>query len=99
MCVNRALELANKRRRTRSNHALFDRTPVHRAHVQLGGVTETEARKLIGGWDDLLDTEMTVSVGMDPVKFTAMVERTAVFAITNAVEAELSDSQMFAARS
>jgi hypothetical protein len=99
MCVNRALELANKRRRTRSNHALFDQTPVHRAHVQLGGVTETEARKLIGGWDDLLDTEMTVSVGMDPVKFTAMVERTAVFAITNAVEAELSDSQMFAARS
>lgn len=80
MCLSRALELANKRRRTRSNVESFRSIPIQDAHTRLPNVVGDVA-KLIAGWDDTVETSMVIAVGLDPTKFCALVESAATRAL------------------
>jgi hypothetical protein len=77
--VNRALEMANKRRRTRENHALFAGVPIHHAHLRLPRVEERldGIRKLVDGWDASLGDEVVTAAGLDPVAYRRWVVQTA----------------------
>ena len=78
LCVNRALELAGKRRRTRDNSQQLRTVPICKTHEALGRVHPLEAKKLIAGWDELItDAEMD-SFGVNPSRLRAMVEAKAM---------------------
>lgn len=80
LCVNRALELANKRRRTRADASLYRDIPIELAHTVLPPVRNGEAADLIKGWDTgLVDTDVA-SLGIDPDSFRSMVEGVAMLA-------------------
>lgn len=73
MCVSRALELANKRRRTRSNAHLFRDVPIELAHTAMEPVPRTEITDLIKGWDTgLTDTDI-YEIGADAGRFRHLV--------------------------
>lgn len=68
-CVTRALELANKRRRTRANSDTFRDIPIELAHTKLPGVPRDQAYDLIKGWDvGLTDTDIE-EIGAVPHEF------------------------------
>lgn len=81
MLVDRALELANKRRRSRSNHALYDGLPIHAAHTRLGPVPRADAPALIDGWDAILDANAAARLGLDHGALRGYVAEVAVFAL------------------
>lgn len=81
MLVDRALELANKRRRTRQNHALFADLTMHTAHVQLGPLPRAEAAPLIEGWDTIIDVRAAERLGLDYAALIDYVDEVAVFAL------------------
>lgn len=69
LCVARALELANKRRRTRSNAALFRDIPIELAHTKMDPLARDQAYELTKGWDTgLTDTDIQ-EIGADPYGF------------------------------
>lgn len=99
MCVNRALELANKRRRTRTNHSAFDGVPVHEAHVRLDKVeTNDAALSLIEGWDSIIDPFVIRSSGLDPVKFGELVELVCTMSLRGSRRVAVSSNLIEAAR-
>lgn len=66
--VNRALELAAKRRihtSDRSTHARLRHVPTHERNRHLPPVTPTEAAKLTQGWDDLLTSDYAARMGLN----------------------------------
>ena len=81
MCVNRALELANKRQRTRSNAHLFRDIPIELAHTRLDPVPAAQAFDLIKGWDTgLTDTDI-LEIGARPQGFRDTVRSIATQAL------------------
>lgn len=80
LCVNRALELANKRRRTRADAALYRDVPIELAHTALPPIRNGEAADLIKGWDTGLVDEDLRSLGLCPEAFRSMVEGVAQLA-------------------
>jgi hypothetical protein len=94
LCVNRALELANKRRRTRADMALYRDRPIELAHTALPPIRNGEAADLIKGWDTgLVDSDL-LSVGLDPESFRSMVEGVAMLAQVTASAPVLTQSML-----
>lgn len=80
-CVTRALELANKRRRTRANSDTFRDIPIELAHTRMPGLTRDQAFDLIKGWDiGLTDTDIE-EIGAVPWGFRDSVRSVAAHAL------------------
>jgi hypothetical protein len=94
MCVNRALELANKRRRTRSAADLYRGIPIELAHTRLEPVPLTEAADLIKGWTTGVVDDDLRSLGLHPHAFRAMVEGVASLALVTASAPVLTNSMV-----
>jgi hypothetical protein len=73
LCVNRALELANKRRRTRSNAELFRDVPIEKAHLRLEPVQMCEVDELIRGWATGVSDADLMAMELEPSAFRSMV--------------------------
>ncbi|UYL88120.1 portal protein [Gordonia phage Evaa] len=73
--VSRALELAGKRRRTRSDHARLRDVPVHDTHRYMEPVQASEVPTLIKGWDAALEDDVLESLGIDSARLRAAVRR------------------------
>ncbi|WP_280498901.1 hypothetical protein [Nocardia cyriacigeorgica] len=73
LCVNRALELAGKRRRDRSTHARLRDVPARDTHLaaHLGPVKAADVDRLIDGWDDVLDDDLCASAGFTRTELAA----------------------------
>ncbi|AXN53279.1 portal protein [Mycobacterium phage Thonko] len=65
MLVNRALELAGKRRRTRADAARLRDVPVAETHRFMPPVAEAEIPRLIAGYDAALEDEAIALLGID----------------------------------
>lgn len=63
--VSRALELAGKRRRTRSNAARLTGLRPHEFHRVMEPVDEASIPDLIAGWDDALEADTLALVGLN----------------------------------
>jgi hypothetical protein len=82
LCLDRALELSGKRRRTRSNHAVCHDVPPHRLHTRLGPLSADAARTSVRGWDDAIDDELLIGLGLDPAVFRTGITNRAVSLLT-----------------
>lgn len=94
LCVNRALELANKRRRTRTNASQYRDVPIERAHLHLDRANWDEVPNLITGWDAGLNAADLVSIGMDPEQFRSIVISTTAVALTTCTEPMLTPAML-----
>lgn len=83
--VNRALEIAAKRRITTNDRATFARLrsiPAHQRNQFLPAVTGTEVTRLTRGWDETLTPEFAARYGVDLYRLRA--------ACADRIEAELA---------
>lgn len=94
MCVNRALELANKRRRTRADTASYRDISIELAHTRLEPVPLPEAADLIRGWTTGVVDDDLRGLGLHPVAFRAMVEGVASLALVTASEPVLTQTML-----
>lgn len=94
LCVNRALELANKRRRTRADTTTLRNVPITLAHTVLGPVEMGEAADLIRGWATGLSDEDLLRLDLDPGAFRAMVTTVSTLALVTASEPVLTRSML-----
>lgn len=91
LCVARALELANKRRRSRADRARLADTPIRDAHTVLGPVGAEEAREHLAGWSDEVPDAALHDAGVDPDRLRAVVQRVALAAQTSAAAPTVTD--------
>lgn len=94
LCVNRALELANKRRRTRASAAEYRDIGIELAHTRLDPVPVDEAAELIRGWTTGLHDDDLCDLGLNPVSFRAMVEGVASLALITSSAPVLTQSMI-----
>ncbi len=94
MCVTRALELANKRQRTRQNVAAFAGIPLIDAHIRLGAVLREDVDRLIDGWDLGVEPYDLAALGFNPDRFRRMIVDTAAYALTNGCTWQFLDARM-----
>lgn len=81
LCVTRALELANKRRRSRTLTDLYRTTPIELVHTQLDPLSLEDANAAIKGWaTGLVDADMR-RLGLDPAQLRVLVESVACLAL------------------
>lgn len=79
MCVNRALELAAKRRMTRAGRDRFSGVPLHQVHRDMPPVESREkALRLIAGWDDPVTEDDVVGFGITLPQLRTRVTAAAV---------------------
>ena len=98
ICVARALELANKRRRTRSNAELFRDVPIELAHTKMAPLPSANAYDAIKGWDvGLTDTDIE-EIGADPYEFREAIRATATRALMASAPPEFPASTWHAPR-
>lgn len=81
MCVDRALELANKRRRTRADSAAYRGVPIQLAHTRLDPVPLLDAAELIKGWTTGVVDDDLRALGLNPENFRIAIEASAMFAL------------------
>lgn len=86
----RAVEMGNKRRRTRADHGRFAGAALHEVQTRLDPMTPEAARAAIRGWDTSLDDRVLAAAGMDRAAFVARVETAALTALTRAAPIEVS---------
>lgn len=94
LCVTRALTLANKRRRSRSDRAVLGDTPLHQAHVLLGPVGVEEAREHLAGWTDEVPERVLRMAGLNPDAAVPLVQNTALVALHRAADPVLTDDMV-----
>lgn len=94
LCINRALELANKRRRTRSESAAYRDIPIEMAHTRLEPVELREALDMIKGWSTGLGDADLEGLGLRPANFRAMVEGASVLALATSSAPILTQTMM-----
>jgi hypothetical protein len=94
LCVTRALELANKRRRTRADATLYRGIPIELAHTLLPPVRNGEAADLIKGWDTGLADDDLMNLGLCPESFRSMVEGVAMLAQVTASAPVITQSML-----
>lgn len=92
--VDRALELAGKRLRTRADFAAVKDSPPHLAYLKLDRAESiTAARTAIEGWDSIVDEVVVASLNLDPDKVRALVSAVSTQALvmhrTPAITAEM----------
>jgi hypothetical protein len=71
MLVNRALELAGKRRRRPDNHARLRDIPACETHRYLPPVPTEDIGRLIAGWDEALASEVVAGLNIDTEELRA----------------------------
>ncbi|ADD81116.1 portal protein [Rhodococcus phage ReqiPine5] len=80
--VDRALELAGKRLRTRADFAAVKDAPPHLAYLELGRAENiTAARKAIDGWESIVDEVVVMSLNLDVDKVRTLVSSVASHAL------------------
>lgn len=90
LLVSRALDLAGKRRRTRSDLDRLRNIPTHQTHRYMGPVADAEVARLIKGWDDIFNDEFASAHGVDPERVRSAVKRIAQRELT----AQVVDGQV-----
>ena len=94
LCVNRALELANKRRRTRTNAEVFRDIAIELAHTRMEPVPYGDVDKLIEGWSSgLSDTDLR-RIGLDPSAFRALVRGVVTVSLVTSTQPVLTMSML-----
>lgn len=94
VCVGRALELANKRRKTRSDSAIFQGIPIEHAHTRLDPVPLSDAPELTRGWTTGVSDADLSAMGLDPRTFRATVEGVAALALATSSPPVLTPSML-----
>ncbi|WP_280502025.1 hypothetical protein [Nocardia farcinica] len=82
MCVNTALQLAGKRRRTRADHARLRDVPNRDTHLHLRCAAR-DVDRLISGWDAVIDEELCIEAGINQARLAVLVTEVARRAITS----------------
>lgn len=85
LMVGRALELAGKRRRTRSDYERLRDVPMHETHRFMPAASTDEVSDLIRGWDSALEDEVVSRLGLDAEELRAAVRRRALTELTRPV--------------
>lgn len=95
LCVNEALKLAGKRRRTRADHARLTGVLARDTHLHnhLGPVASTEVARLIDGWDEILDPESVASSGLSIDQLRTVVASVSRDALTTGTRPILGPDQ------
>lgn len=94
MSVNRALELANKRRRTRADYPTYRGIPIELAHTRLEPAKYEAVPEMIKGWDvGLSDTDIE-SLGLNPDQFRATVTAIAATALVTSSRPVINADQL-----
>lgn len=83
--VNRALELAGKRARTRADHDRLRDVPMHETYKYMPPVNAADVIQLTRGWDDSLDNATLEAMQLDGVKLRRFVNRTVRETMVNGV--------------
>ena len=73
--VDRALELAGKRRRTRADYDRLRDIPMHLTHRAMGPVGDEDIPELIKGWDSALEDDVLAVLGLDRDDFATSVRQ------------------------
>lgn len=73
MLVNRALELAGKRRRTRADYNRLRDIPLHETHRYMGPVNPEDIPGLTKGWDAALEDDTLTALNIDADELRAVV--------------------------
>src|SRR5690606_27587668 len=94
LCVTRALELANKRRRTRALSELYRDVPIEMAHTRLEPLSLADANASIKGWATGLVDDDIRRLGLDPAQLRALVEGVACLALITASEPVITRSML-----
>lgn len=94
MCVNRALELANKRRRTRAQSSVFRDIAIELAHTRMEPVPASVVPSMISGWDNALEDDDISGLRIAPETFRAMVESVATVALVTSSPPVLTQSML-----
>lgn len=97
MSIARALELANKRRRTRTNHDLFRGIDIHMAHTRMEPLAYAEVSRHIDGWDTGITDAGLRQMGMDPGRFRDTVRSIATVSLTTSTR-PIFTTEMFRRR-
>lgn len=92
--VDRALELANKRRRTRAVVDLYRDTPIERVHTLRDPVPLAECAELIRGWSTGLHDGDLLALGLAPDPFRALVEGAAHLALATSSAPIITNSMI-----
>lgn len=93
-CVNRALELANKRRRTRTNAPMFRDVAIERAHTVLEPVEFNAVSELIKGWDTGIEDGDLRQLGLDAFSFRAAVHGIAAVSLVTCSDPVVTNSML-----
>lgn len=94
LCVNRALELANKRRRTRASSADLRNVPIERAHLHMASASIDEVPSLVAGWDVGLNEADLTTLGLDPEQFRRSIVATAAVSLATCTDPILTPSML-----
>ena len=86
ICVNRALELANKRRRTRTNASVFRDVPIELAHTKLPPLPYDDVADLIKGWDTGVRVDDLEAMGIAPDGFRDVVRSVVTMALVSSTQ-------------
>jgi len=85
--IFRALELAGKRRRTRSLPYELRQVPDRELHRHLPAVSPSQVDELVRGWDAVLDDPVIRGLQMDAAKVRAVVRKYVTAELTKVVDA------------
>lgn len=96
LCVNRALELANKRRRTRTNAALYRGVPIELAHTVPGmpPIEADDVTELIRGWGNGISDSDLRQAGLDPSRFRSVVYGASMIALVTGQPPVIASSML-----
>lgn len=83
--VNRALELAGKRARTRADHDRLRDVPMHETYKYMAPVNSADVMQLTRGWDDSLDNATLEAMEIRPAEVRRFVNRTVRETMVNGV--------------
>lgn len=92
--VNRALELANKRRLTRTDRGQLRGVPIELAHTRLDALPLPDAMEFIRGWSTGMDADDLVQLGIVPADFKSLVEGVASLALATASPPVITSSMI-----
>lgn len=94
LCVNRALELANKRRRTRSDAGALRGVPIELAHTRMDPAPLSETGGFMRGWSTGVVDDDLREMGLDPDVFRSTVEGVASLALATSSPPVLTQSML-----
>lgn len=85
LMVNRALELAGKRRRTRADYDRLRDVPMHETHRFMAPASPEDVPALIRGWDSALEADVMERLGVNTDDLRAVVRRRVLDELTRQV--------------